>query len=214
MTEKEKMLAGYLYDPFAKGEDLIELRTKARNLCRKYNLLNDEEIEERTKILKELLPVLNDGVYLQGPIQFDFGCNTYIGKNSYANFNFVVLDEAKITIGDNVFIGPNVSLVTAVHPLLAEERNLFLKEDEDDGHITNMEYTKPIVIEDNCWICSNVTIVGGVRIGYNSVIAAGSVVVKDIPPHSLAAGNPCKVIRKITKEDSVYLKKELFPEEK
>jgi maltose O-acetyltransferase len=113
------------------------------------------------------------------------------------------LDEGRVTIGENVFIGPNVSLVTAIHPLRYQERNLFFN--EKTGCVTNMEYTAPITIEDNCWIAANVTIVGGVKIGFGSVIGAGSVVTKDIPPHSLAVGNPCRVLRQITEEDSVEL---------
>ena len=204
MTEKEKALKGLLYDPFEK--ELTERRTIAHNLCRKYNLLDDEQVEERTAVLKELLPVLNEGVYLQGPIQIDYGCNLYLGKNSYANFNFVVLDEAEVRIGDNVFIGPNVSLVCAVHPFRYQERNIFFNKD----HFCNLEWVKPITIEDDCWICSNVTIIGGVTIGRGSVIGAGSVVTKDIPPNSLAVGNPCRVIREITEKDSLKYHPELF----
>lgn len=206
MTEKEKMLNGYLYDVFT--EDLPEMRSRCHRLCLEYNQIPDTETEKRNALLKEILPVLNEGVYLQGPIQFDFGKNLYIGKNSYANFNFVVLDEGIITIGENVFIGPNVFLVTAVHPLRYQDRNLFFN--KKTGVMTNMEYTRPITIEDNCWICSNVTIIGGVTIGEGSVIGAGSVVTKNIPPHSLAVGNPCRVLRKITEKDDLKNHPELF----
>ena len=202
MTEHEKMLLGYtMYDPFT--ENMAEERTKAHRLCKLYNDLFDTETDKRNAILDELLPDHGEGVYLQGPIYFDFGLNTKIGKGSYANFNFTVLDEGRVTIGENVFIGPNVSLVTAIHPLRYQERNLFFN--EKTGCITNLEYTAPITIEDNCWIAANVTIVGGVKIGFGSVIGAGSVVTKDIPPHSLAVGNPCRVLRQITDEDSVEL---------
>lgn len=202
MTEHEKMLLGYtMYDPFT--ENMAEERTKAHRLCQEYNATFDTETEKRNAILDELLPNRGEGVYLQGPIYFDFGVNTTIGKGSYANFHFTVLDEGKVTIGENVFIGPNVSLLTAIHPLRYQERNAFFN--EKTGNVTNLEYTAPITIEDNCWIAANVTIVGGVKIGFGSVIGAGSVVTKDIPPHSLAAGNPCRVIRQITEEDSVEL---------
>ena len=100
-----------------------------------------------------------------------------------------------------------MSIVNPVHPLIAKERNMYQKE---DGVLTDKEYSKPITIGSNCWLASNVTVAGGVTIGEGCVIGAGSVVVKDIPPHSLAAGNPCKVIRTITEKDSIYLKKELF----
>lgn len=206
MTEKEKMLNGYLYDPFS--EDMPEERRRCHELCQQYNLVPESNYQKREELLKQILPILNEGVYLQGPIQFDFGKNLYIGKNSYANFNFVVLDEGKIEIGDNVFLGPNVTLVTAVHPLRYQDRNIFFN--EKTGVNTNLEYTKPIKIGDNCWFGANVTVIGGVTIGEGSVIGAGSVVVRDIPPHSLAVGNPCRVIRKITEEDSLKNHPELF----
>lgn len=203
MTEKEKMLAGKFYDPFS--EDMPALREKAHLLCHEYNQLAEND-PRRAEILAELLPDGN-GVYLQGPIQFDYGCFTKFGKNCYANVNFVALDDGYITIGDNVFMGPNVSLVAPIHPLLPNERNSFVRE---DGAVTNLEYSKAITIEDNCWLACGVTVCGGVTIGEGSVIGAGSVVTRSIPPHSLAAGVPCRVIREITEEDSVYRKEELF----
>lgn len=200
MTEHEKMLAGgIIYDPFAEG--MPEERTKAHRLCKLYNDLFDTETQKREEILHELMPNRGDNVYLQGPIYFDFGTNIVMGKNSYANFNFTVLDEGRVTIGESVFIGPNVSLLTAIHPLRYQDRNSFLN--PKTGVVTNLEYTKPITIEDNCWIAGNVTICGGVTIGEGSVIGAGSVVTKDIPPHSLAVGNPCRVIRQITDADKI-----------
>ena len=121
MTEHEKMLQGnIIYDPFTEG--MHEERTKAHRLCKLYNDTFDTETEKRKEILDELIPNKGEDVYLQGPIYFDFGVNTYIGKGSYANFNFTVLDEGRVTIGDNVFIGPNVSLMTAIHPLRYQER--------------------------------------------------------------------------------------------
>ena len=203
MTEKEKMLAGKLYDPFT--EDMPALRHKAHELCRQYNLL-DESDPARAEILRELIPD-NNGVYLQGPVWFDYGCLTSFGKNCYANFNFTVLDACPIRIGDNVFFGPNVTLVTPVHPFLPAERNQF---ECPDGRMTDLEYAKPLVIGSDCWIAASVTVTGGVTIGEGCVIGAGSVVTRDIPAHSFAAGVPCRVIRPITEADSVRLKKELF----
>ena len=145
------------------------------------------------------MPNHKEGVYFQGPIQFDFGTHITMGRNSYANFNFCVLDENKVTIGDNVFIGPNCSLLTPIHPLCYEDRNIFHCE-KTHANI-NIEYSAPIVIEDNCWIGGNVTILPGVVIGEGSVIGAGAVVTKSIPAHTLAFGNPCRVIRDITEED-------------
>lgn len=137
---------------------------------------------------------------MQGPIYFDYGVFTTIGENTYANFNFTVLDTCPVTIGDNVFFGPNCTLATPLHPLRYQERNIKFK---SDGTPYDDEYGKPLVIESNCWIASNVVIAGGVTIGEGSVIGAGSVVTRDIPPHSLAAGNPCRVIRQITEADSM-----------
>ena len=201
MSEKEKMLAGKLYDP--SDPELLALRAKAHRLCHDYNNVLEEETDKRTAILKDMGVRMGSNVYLQGPIYFDYGCFIEIGDNSYANFNLTILDTCPVHIGKNAFIGTGVSIVTPLHPLRYQERNIYQKE---DGSYTDKEYGKPVIIEDNCWIASNVTICGGVRIGEGSVIGAGSVVVKSIPKNSLAAGNPCKVIREITEEDSVYLK--------
>lgn len=204
MTEKEKMLAGKLYD--SSDKELVELRENAHKLSLEYNKCLETD-NRREEILNQLLPNRGEGVYLQGPIQFDYGKFTEIGKNSYFNFNFTCLDCAQVTIGDNVFVGPNVSLLTPIHPLRYQERNPFIK---NDGNLAVKEYAKPIVIEDNCWLAGNVTVCGGVNIGEGSVIAAGSVVTKDIPAGVLAAGVPCKVIRKISEEDSLENSPELF----
>lgn len=210
MTEHEKMLAGYLiYDPFSEG--MAEERTKAHRLCKLYNDTFDTETEKREAILNELMPNRGKDVYLQGPIQFDFGTNISMDDNSYANFNFTVLDEGRITIGKSVFIGPNVVLATAIHPLRYQDRNSFFN--KKTGTLTNLEYTAPITIKDNCWIAASVTICGGVTIGEGCVIGAGSVVTKDIPPHSLAVGNPCRVIRPITEADSLSAHPELFADD-
>ena len=192
-TEKEKMLAGELYDPT--DPELQTLRTKAHTLSQTYNNVPETDEERRESILSELLPRRGDNVYLQGPIQFDYGCFTEIGERTFANFNFTVLDCCPVKIGRDVFIGPNVSLLTPVHPLRWQERR------KEDGTWTDQEYARPITIADNCWISGNVTICGGVTIGEGSVIGAGSVVTRDIPPNVFAAGVPCKVIRPITDAD-------------
>ena len=210
MTEREKAASGKIYDPFTEG--MPEDRTNAHRLSKLYNDTFDTDVETRRQILDELLPNKGKDVYLQGPIYFDFGVNTYIGNGSYANFNFTVLDEGKVTIGDNVFMGPNVSLLTAIHPLRYQERNAFFN--EKTGTVTNLEYTKPITIGDNCWIAANVTICGGVTIGEGSVIGAGSVVTKDIPANCLAAGNPCRVIREITNKDTIFNETGIVPRKK
>ncbi len=185
MIEREKMYAGKIYDPFTEG--MPEDRAKAHRLCKLYNDTFDEDAEERAKILAELMPHNGRDVYLQGPIHFDFGYNIAMGDGSYANFNFTVIDEGRVTIGKNVFIGPNVTLATAIHPLCWEDRNAFFN--EKTGAVTNLEYTGSI-----------------------TVIGAGAVVTRDIPPHVIAVGNPCRVLREITEADRLANHPERFAE--
>ena len=196
MTEKEKMLAGQLYDP--SDPELDALRLKARKLARKYNLTDEDRPEALRAILTELLPSAEELPAMQAPVWFDYGCNTSFGRLCFTNFNFTCLDVCPVRIGDNVMIGPNVTLATPMHPLLPEERNVRLRE---DGSAYDLEYAKPITIESDCWLAANVVVCGGVTVGRGSVIGAGSVVTRDIPPHSLAAGNPCRVIRELTEAD-------------
>ena len=191
-TEKEKMLAGELYDP--SDPELKELRIRARKLSRKYNLTDEDEPDKQREILQELLKNSREIPSLQAPVYFDYGIHTVFGKGCDVNFNFTCLDVCPVQIGDNAFIGPNVTIATPMHPMLPDERNM---KTHEDGSVYNLEYAKPVTIEKNCWITSNVVICGGVTIGEGSVIGAGSVVTRDIPPHSLAAGNPCRVIRKV-----------------
>lgn len=205
MTEKEKMLAGKIYD--ASDEELKCFRETAHRLSREYNLLDECDLNARAKILRALLPNADKSAYLQGPVQFDYGIFTELGENFYANFNLTVLDCAPVKIGNNVFIGPNCSLVTPVHPLLSRERKPAVR---TDGSVFAQEYAKPITIGDDCWLATNVTVCGGAVIGNGCVIAAGSVVTGAIPPNSLAGGIPCKVIRTLSEKDSIELKKELW----
>lgn len=190
--EKEKMLRGEFYDPSDK--ELSELRFQAHKLSYEFNNTLENEVKRREEILDTLLPNRGKGCFLQSPVQFDYGVFTSVGENFYANFNFTVLDTCPITIGDNVFFGPNCTLATALHSLDPIERRMRFRE---DGTPYDLEYGKPITVGNDCWIASNVVICGGVNIGNNCVIGAGSVVTRDIPDNSLAAGNPCRVIRKI-----------------
>lgn len=196
MTEKEKMLAGKLYNPC--DPELGQLLLKARKLARRYNQIDEDQPDCQQEVLAYLLCNSANIPCLQAPIYFDYGCNTFFGKNCSANFHFTCLDVCPVHIGDNVIIGPNVTIATPMHPLLPEERNVRVAK---DGSLYNLEYAKPITIEKDCWLASNVVVCGGVTIGEGCVIGAGSVVVKSIPPHSLAAGNPCRVIRALTDND-------------
>ncbi len=205
MTEKEKMLSGKIYDP--NEEELLKLRRNAHKLCKDYNDTYEDEDKRRNAILDKLLPDRGEGSYLQGPVYFDYGIFTKVGKNFYANFNFTVLDVCRVTIGDNVFVGPNVSILTPKHPLRWQDRNIYKS---DKGYYTDGEYGAPITIGDNCWIAGKVTICAGARIGNGCVIGAGSVVTGEIAENSLAYGNPCRAVRKITEADRLELKEEFL----
>lgn len=196
MTEREKSLRGLMHDPA--DPELLALQLKIRKLARKYNNIDEDETELRRATLREMLPNSPHLPELQAPVYFDYGCNTYFGEFCYTNYGLTCLDVCPVHIGNNVKIGPNVTLATPMHPLVAEERNMRQRE---DGSYFHLEYAKPITIEDDCWLASSVTVCGGVTIGRGSVIGAGSVVTRDIPPYSLAFGNPCRVIRKITEAD-------------
>ena len=195
MTEREKMLSGALYLP--EDPELKALRGKAHRLNTEYNNTLETDQERREEILSELVPNRGKDVYLQGPVQFDYGVFTSFGDGSYANFNLTVLDCAPVKIGSCVYMGPNVSLYTAMHPMHPEDRKFF-----PFAHgMTDQESARPITIGDDCWLGGNVTVCGGVTIGRGCVIGAGSVVTRDIPDNVFAAGVPCRVIRPITEAD-------------
>lgn len=196
MTEENKIFAGKLFG--ARTAELKTIKHKAHTLCQKFNLL-DEYDNERLPIIKEFIGSIGNKYYFQGPIQFNYGSHTYIGENFFANFNLMVMDDAKIFIGDNVMLGPNVSLLATNHPLLASERVSMTYE---DGHTSMSEFAEEIHIGNNVWIAANVVIIGGVTIGDNVVIGAGSVVTHNIPDNYIAYGVPCKAIRQITQDDS------------
>ena len=183
MNEKEKMLYGELYDSTV--EYLICDRLKAKNLCYEYNLLKPDEENKKKEILKNLLGKTGENFLIEPNFYCDYGYNIELGENFYSNHNLVILDCAKVTFGDNVFIGPNCGFYTAEHPTNPIERNKLL------------EYARPIKIGNNVWIGGNVAVISGVTIGDNVTIGAGSTVVKDIPSNSIAVGNPCRVIKKI-----------------
>ena len=178
----------------------VEIKKRTHMLNQKYNTLTDYQPEERKEVLRQILGELNENVTLQGPITFHYGRHTKIGKNTFINFNFTCQDDAEVTIGEHCDFGPNVTIVTPLHPLLPDER---LKLMCPDGVARRLCYAEPVHIGNNCWICANVNILPGVTIGEGCVIGAGSVVSKSIPPYSLAAGNPCRVIRTLSDADSM-----------
>ncbi len=164
---------------------LIAERQDCKERCRDYNDLRPKDMQSRTRMLREILGSVEDGILIEQPFYCDYGYNISVGKNFYANFNLVILDEAPVKFGDNVFIAPNCAFYTAGHPISAAERN------------KGLEYARPITVGNNVWIGGSVCVLPGVSIGDNCVIGAGSVVVNDIPANSVAVGNPCRVIKSI-----------------
>lgn len=187
MTEKEKMLAGMIYDANYDPQ-LIEERNECKELCRTYNNLPPKDLPARESLLKRMLGSVPGNILIEQPFYCDYGYNISVGENFYANFNMVILDEAKVTFGDNVFIAPNCAFYTAGHPLNATDRN------------KGLEYCRPITVGNNVWIGGNVVVLPGVTIGDNCVIGAGSVVTKDIPAGTVAVGNPCRPIKSVDSE--------------
>ena len=190
MTEKEKCRLGLLYDANYDPEILAD-RERAKELLYDYNRLRPSEQIRRTELLKKLLGKTGENLIIEPPFACDYGYNIEVGENFYANVNLVILDGAKVCIGDNAFIAPNVGIYTAGHPIYPDTRN------------SAFEYGKEVTIGDNVWLGGNSVVCPGVHIGDNVVIGAGSVVTKDIPDWSIATGNPCRVLRPITDTDKI-----------
>ena len=197
MTERKKMQQGLLYDANYDAELLAE-RTRCKDLCFAYNQLQPSLGAQQEEIIRRLLGKTGERFCITAPFWCDYGWNIEIGENFYTNHNCVILDCARVTFGDNVFIAPNCTFSTAGHPLDTEQRN------------QGLEYAYPITVGDNVWFGASVTVLPGVTIGSNTVIGAGSVVTRSIPPHSFAAGNPCRVIRTLTEADSMRNHPELL----
>ena len=187
MTEKEKCRNGLHYNPNY-DQELQEEMLKAADLCFEYNSIIPSDTNAKDEMLTKILGKRGKNCCIRSPFFCDYGYNIEVGDNFFANYNFIVLDGAKVTIGNNVFIAPNVGLHTAGHPLDHTTRN------------QGIEYAKPITIEDDVWIGAGVQVCPGVRIGRGAVIAAGSIVTKDIPPFTLVGGVPAKVIKDISEQ--------------
>jgi maltose O-acetyltransferase len=182
-TEREKMLAGELYDPL--DPELVRARNTARILCGELNASLEEHQEARRRILSELFGSGGESAWLQPPFYCDYGSNILLGERVYFNFNCVVLDVCEVKVGDFTFFGPAVQIYTATHPMNAELRR-------------KQEFGKPVAIGADVWVGGGAIICPGVTIGSRSVIGAGSVVTRDVPDGVFAAGNPCRTIRAIT----------------
>lgn len=198
MTEEEKIKAGVLFCPGDPELKAIKLRTHKLN--QDYNRLYEDETDERNAILDKILGRRGKNCFLQGPITFHYGVHTFLGDNCFINFNFTVQDDAEVHIGDNCNFGPNVTIVTPMHPMLPEERKAILCA---DGVVRRLCWAKPVNIGNDCWFGANVTVCPGVTVGNNCVIGAGSVVTHDIPDNTFAAGVPCRVIRELSEADSM-----------
>lgn len=185
----KKMKSGEMYN--SADDELLEIQAKANQLVFNYNHTRLNEKEKRQDLIKEIFASVGENVTIETPFNANWGLNTSLGKNFYSNFNMTLVDDTDITIGDYVKFGPNCVLTTASHPI---EPNLRRQA---------YQFNRPIVIADNVWLGSNVVVFGGVSIGENSVIGAGSIVTKDVPANVVAYGNPCKVVRTVN-DDEFY----------
>ena len=187
MTEQEKRLAGKLYYPA--DPELTEARMRAKRLCYRLNTLAPDDFQGRDATIRELFGHAGKDAWVESNFRCDYGPQISVGDYVFINYDCVFLDIAPITIGNRAYIAPRVCIYTVNHPLTPEVRN------------TDLEYGRPVTIEDNVWIGGNTVILPGVTIGEGAVIAAGSIVNRDIPPRVIAGGNPCRVIRPLTGED-------------
>lgn len=194
MTERELQQKGMLY---GLDEELLALHNNSKRITRLLNSTMETERARRRELVQELFASAGEGAYIEPPFYCDYGVNTSVGKNFYCNYDCVFLDCGKITVGDNVMLGPKVALYAVNHAIDPAVRS--------QGH----DYPVPITIGSNVWIGGSVVVCPGVTIGDNTVIGAGSVVTKDIPSNVVAAGNPCRVIRPITQEDTDYWNRQL-----
>ena len=187
MNHKERMLAGLPYKAWMDG--LAEEQLENKKKIYEYNLCPPDQPDKIEKLIRSILGKAGANINVLAPFHCDYGKHIEVGNNFVANYNCVILDVAKVIIGDNVMFGPNVSILTAGHPVHASSRN------------SGYEYGIEITIGNSVWIGGNSVVNPGVQIGDNAVIGSGSVVTRNIPANVIAVGNPCRVLRQITEED-------------
>ncbi|WP_193144583.1 galactoside O-acetyltransferase [Citrobacter europaeus] len=190
MSIRDRIKAGKLFTDM--GEGLPQERLRGKELMYEFNHTRPSEVEKRERLIREMFATVGENAWIEPPIYFSYGSNIHIGKNFYANFNFTIVDDYTVTIGDNVLIAPNVTITVTGHPVHHELRK--------SGEM----FSFPVTLGNNVWIGSNVVINPGITIGDNSVIGAGSVVTKNIPPDVVAVGVPCRVIKNINEQDREY----------
>jgi galactoside O-acetyltransferase len=190
MTRQENIASGRFFTDMTKG--FPEERIRGKELMTDYNLTRLLEVEKRISLAKKMFKKIGERFWIEPPVYFTYGSRISIGEEFYANCNLTIIDDWEVDIGNGVLIGPNVTILTTVHPLDPKKRR------------AGFMYGFKVVIEDDVWVGSGVFINPGVTIGRGSVIGAGSVVTRDIPPYVVAAGNPCKVLRPIGPDDAVY----------
>lgn len=196
MTQRERMERGMLYD--SGDKEIMDEQFPYLDLLAEFNALKSSEVEKREALMKKMFASCGENCYIQPPFYANWsGHHIHMGKNVYANFNLTVVDDGEVYIGDYVMIGPNVTIATAGHPVQPELRRRAI------------QYNLPVHIKENVWLGAGVIVLPGVTIGENSVIGAGSVVTKDVPPNVVAVGNPCRVLREIGEKDRQYYYKEL-----
>ena len=201
MSMKEKMHRGELYLP--DDEEIVAEQRKCLEKLYDFNMTRPSELEKREKLLKDMFAEIGENCYIEPPFHANFGGkHIHFGKNVYANFNLTCVDDTDIFVGDGTMFGPNVTVATAGHPILPEIREKMY------------QFNIPVHIGRNCWLGAGVVVLPGVTIGENSVIGAGSVVTKDVPPNVIAVGNPCRVLREIGEHDrEFYFKNRKVPPE-
>ena len=205
MREEEKIFQGVLFCP---GDpELKAIKLRSHKLSGIYNSTNEDDTEARAELLKLILKSFGEKSFIQGPVFFHYGKHTSIGERCFFNYNLTIQDDAAVEIGNDNNFGPNFTIVTPCHPMVASERRLMA---DKNGTPTRFCYAKPVKIGNDCWFGANVVVCPGVTIGDGCVIGAGSVVTRDIPANCFAAGNPARVIREITEKDSMIHKPEIM----